>query len=460
MIEIAKPSSWWRYRYFVAGVLFFAYSIQYLDRIKTTVLAPLIMNDVGLSHEAIGTGIFLMMIFYGPSQFISGWLCDRYSAKKVLIFSLISWIILTAYMAEMKTPLSWYIRMAIFGMLVGTEYVPSARILMRWFPSRQRAQAQSSLAWAWILTPAWATILATQLAALFGSWRPVFLVAAGLGVIPLILILVFIKDRPEQLRGMSQLELEESYEDDLADGIMTAEDLKSGNIKERIQKKVNIPMKQILRYPGFWAIALVDVACQMTFWGVIAWSPTYLTDVFKFSITNMGIWAAVYFIAGIVGAYLSGRISDKYLGSRRRPMIVASFFGTLPMIVILALLPAGVSHAVLLITLALAGFFANAAWGPFLAWPADVFSPEVYGKAMGFVNMLGYIGGAFAPLIMSRLIIINASGTHYTYAWLFIAGSCALGLVAALFVRDKKYREPVVSKVSVKAIPSASASVE
>ena len=448
MTKTENPSSWWRYRYFVAALLFFAYSIQYLDRVKTTVLTPLIMKSVGLSYGDIGNGIFLMMIFYGPSQFISGWLCDKYGSKKILVFSLVSWSILTAYMADMRTPTQWYIRMAIFGIMVGTEFVPSARLLSRWFPSRQRAQAQSSLSWAWILTPAWASILATQLAAFFGDWRPVFIVAAVIGLIPLILILVFIKDRPEQLKGISQLELEESYEDELASGIITLADFKTGNLREKIEQKINIPMKVILSYPGFWAIALVDVACQMTFWGVLSWSPTYLADVFKFSITKMGIWASVYFIAGVVGAYLSSRISDKYLGSRRKPMIVVSFLGTFPMIITLALLPAGVSHGVLLLVLALAGFFANMAWGPFLSWPADVFSPEVYGKAMGFVNMLAYIGGAFAPLIMSRLIIKTATGTSYTYSWIFIAGCCLVGLIAASLVKDKKYRDTIVPKAA------------
>ncbi|MDI3312038.1 MAG: MFS transporter [Thermoanaerobacterium sp.] len=166
-----KLTSWWRYRYLVAAVLFFAYSIQYLDRIKTTALIPMIMKSINLSHDAVGNGIFLMMIFYGPSQFVSGILCDKYGAKKVLIFSLISWSLLTFWMAFMYSSSEWYIRNALFGILVGTEFVPSARILSRWFPSCQRAQAQSSLSWAWILTPAWASILATQLAAYFGDFH-------------------------------------------------------------------------------------------------------------------------------------------------------------------------------------------------------------------------------------------------------------------------------------------------
>jgi MFS family permease len=119
--------------------------------------------------------------------------------------------------------------------------------------------------------------------------------------------------------------------------------------------------------------------------------------------------------------------------------------GTIPFIIILSQLQPGTSHTTLLMVLAGAGFFANMAWGPFLAWPADVFSPEVYGKAMGFINMAGYIGGAFAPLIMSRLIRVTSAGTDYTYAWMFIAGSALVGLLAAILVKDREFSQKAAS---------------
>jgi len=60
------------YRWIIAIALFVAYSIQFLDRVKTNLLNPLIAGDLGLSMADIGTGTFLMLIFYGPSQYISG----------------------------------------------------------------------------------------------------------------------------------------------------------------------------------------------------------------------------------------------------------------------------------------------------------------------------------------------------------------------------------------------------
>ena len=74
------------YRWIIAFVLFIAYSIQYLDRVKSSVLNPAIAHDIGLTTADIGTGAFLMLLFYGPAQYVSGLLTDRFGARKMLIF--------------------------------------------------------------------------------------------------------------------------------------------------------------------------------------------------------------------------------------------------------------------------------------------------------------------------------------------------------------------------------------
>lgn len=431
----ATTGGWWRYRYLVAVIIFFAYSIQYLDRVKTTVLLPLITQSLHLTHGDIGNAMFLMMVFYGPTQILSGFLCDRFGPKKILIFSLVTWGIFTIYMAYMNTAMQWYIRNILFGIFVGTEFVPSARIIARWFPKRERAQAQGILSWSWIVTPAWAPLLATWLATYFGSWRPVFIWLGIFGVVPLLMIIFLIHDRPEQMRGLSDNEVRESYSDEIENGLLN-ESMKRDELEVQA-KKGQIPLKEVLLNKSFIAVVLSYLATQMTFWGVVTWSPSYLSEVFGFSLTKMGAWASIYFVAGIIGAFLSSRISDVFFKGRRRPMIILSFLGTFPFILMLARVRPGVSNMSLMLILAGAGFFANMIWGPILAWPADVFSPEMYGRALGFITGIAYFGAAFAPLIMSRLIAKTATGVSYTNAWLFLSMCAVVGLIASVMVKDR-----------------------
>jgi sugar phosphate permease len=427
------------YRWIVAFLLFVAYSIQYLDRVKTTVLNPAIMKDIGLTASGVGTGAMLMMIFYAPAQYISGVLTDKFGAKRILIFSVIAWSVMTAWMGFIKTPMEYFIRMGLFGLLIGTEYVPSARVLMRWFNKSGRAKAQAMLSWAWILTPAWASIVATQLAVYLGGWREVFFITAAAGIIPLGLIWFFIFDRPEQYKRITQEELEYSYQDELEEGILKKGEYKDTQAKILSQKKFTF--FDLFKSRSYVAVIVVDVVMQIAFWGTLVWIPLYLSDVFKFKLATMGMWTALYFIAGALGSFTSSYISDKLFRNNRKVMILVCFIGLIPFILLLSSLKIA-DHVTLACALCGMGFFANMAWGPFLAVPAEIFTPEVYGKAMGFVNGVGYFVAAFAAKIFGMLVIVHESGARdYTPGWVFMSLCVVVGIIGASFIKTYKKRE-------------------
>ncbi|WP_126282875.1 MFS transporter [Burkholderia stagnalis] len=423
------------YRWIVAIVLFVAYSIQFLDRVKTNLLNPLIAADIGMSAADIGTGTFLMLIFYGPSQYVSGVLTDKYGAKKVLIFSVISWSLMTTWMGFLHSRNEYFVRMALFGILVGTEYVPSARVLMRWFNKEGRARAQALLSWAWILTPAWASIFATQMAAHTGSWRVVFFISGALGVLPLFLIALFVFDRPEQYARITKEELAYSYKDEIESGVLDGKNFT--DVQHRILQVRNFSFLDLFRNPAYIAVVVVDVVMQVTYWGASIWIPLYLADKFGFKIQAMGYWSALYFVAGAIGSFVSSYLSDKVFRGNRRIMIAACFTGLVPFVLTFATLHSGNQH---LLALALCGmgFFANMAWGPFLTVPAEIFTPEVYGKAMGFVNGVGYVVAAFSAKIFASLIVTTSAGKDYSNGWIFLAGCVLVGILASWFIRVER----------------------
>jgi len=421
------------YRWVIAITLFIAYSIQYLDRVKTNVLNPMIAKDLGLTTSDIGTGAFLMLLCYGPAQYISGVLTDRFGAKKILIFSVIAWSIMTAWMGLIQTPAEYFFRMALFGLLIGTEYVPSARILMRWFNKNGRARAQSVLSWAWILTPAWASIFATQLAAETGDWRLVFYITATLGVIPLVLIAVLIFDRPEQYKNITPEELQYAYKDEIDAGILKGDNFK--DVQSKILAQRNFTFLELFKNRSYIAVIFIDIVMQVTFYGALVWTPLYLSDVFHFKLQTMGYWSALYFLAGAVGSFTSSYLSDKVFNGNRKIMIMVCFIGLAPFILLLASLKGDADHTLLAFALCGMGFFANMAWGPFLTVPAEIFTPEVYGKAMGFVNGAGYMVAAFSSKIFAALVVVTAVGKDYTMGWVFIAGCVICGIFAASLIK-------------------------
>jgi sugar phosphate permease len=442
-MTISIKKAVFKYRNIILASLTVCYIIQYIDRITINTLIPFISSDIGLAARQIGLGSAIMMLFYGPSQLATGWLCDRIGSKKVLIFSIISWSILTGWMSEVRSVTEWYIRMGVFGILIGTEFVPSARLIVRWFPPYIRARAQSIFSWAWIVTPAWAPLVATLIYTGLGhEWRPVFLILASMGIIPLLIIIFLVYERPERCKYSDKESIIEAYEDELKNGLITEADIHSSNLSQiEIKSKTGkISFRQILCTKGYIPLVITYIMVQQMFWGVAVWSAQYLSQVHKFSVIKMGAWACVYFIGGALGSFLSGFISDRILGGRRKPMIMLGFGCALPFIIALATIKIGVAPAILLLILTGTGFFTNMIWGPAITLPADLFSAEVYGKAIGFTNCCGYIFAAACPFIMGTLIKTDpvTQVINYFWSWIYIALIAFAGIITSSFLTDKR----------------------
>jgi len=426
-----------RFRYVLLGIITACYTIQYMNRVTINTLMPFISRDLGMNAAQIGVGGALMLLFYGPTQLLTGWICDKIGSKKMLVFSIIAWSIITAWLSEAKTVGEWYFRMALFGALVGTEFVPSARLIVRWFPATIRARAQSVLSWAWIVTPAWAPIVSTGLYQGTGdNWRMVFIIMAILGAVPLLLIIFAVHDRPEKCRFASKDEVMEAYEDEVSRGLITEEDVRTGSVHaiEGKAKSGSLSFKQIVATRGFVPLCFIYISAQLVLWGVMTWSAKYMEQVHHFKVMEMGVWTSFYFIGGAIGSFLSGWVSDKLLGGRRKPMIIFCFASMIPFILVLATLQQGVPPVLLLLTLTGAGFFSNMVWGPVLTLPADMFSVEVYGKAVGFVNCMAYMAASASPFLMGKLI--ERSG-NYFWAWVWVACTAAMGVVASSLLTEK-----------------------
>jgi sugar phosphate permease len=442
-------SSVYRFRYVLVLVLTLCYSIQYLHRVKTNVLMPFISHDIGINNVQIGIAGALLLLFYGPSQMLTGWICDKYGSRRVMIFSIIAWSFLTFCQGMVTTVNGWFILMAMFGLMIGTEFIPSTRLIVRYFPPLQRARAIGILSCAWILTPAWAPVVSAYMySALGNNWRLVFEILAYFGAVPLILILLFVHDKPEDNKFCSKEEAVESYAEEIENGVIKTEDVLRGNVNviDKAKASLYVPMSAILKTPGYIALLIVYIAGQLAYWGVMIWSAQYLATVHGFSVMKMGVWASVYFAGGVFGSFLAGWLSDRVFKGRRKPMIVCSFVMMIPFTVLLATLKPGVSPWLMLLSLTGAGFFSNMVWGPSMSLPADMFSVEVYGKAMGFVNCFGYMTAAASPFIMGHLITPDpvTNLPNYFWAWMWVASTAVMGAVAAAMLVDKRREEKVL----------------
>ena len=159
----------------------------------------------------------------------------------------------------------------------------------------------------------------------------------------------------------------------------------------------------------------------IAFGGFVAFStylPTYLNDVYKFSLTEAGTRTAVFSIVAVIARPIGGTLSDK-VGPRT--MVAISLAGTAVMAIVAAIEPppdilSGGTFAIL------AAFLGLGTGGVF-AWVAKQAPPDKVGSVTGVVGAAGGLGGFFPPLIMGA-----------TYQILFPDYGLGLALLTVLAV--------------------------
>ncbi|QDP98281.1 NarK/NasA family nitrate transporter [Microlunatus elymi] len=136
----------------------------------------------------------------------------------------------------------------------------------------------------------------------------------------------------------------------------------------------------------------------IAFGGFVAFStylPTYLKDVYHFSLTEAGTRTAIFSIIAVIARPIGGTLSDR-LGPRT--VVAISLAGTAVMALIASFEPppdilSGGTFAIL------AAFLGLGTGGVF-AWVARQAPADKVGSVTGVVGAAGGLGGFFPPLIM------------------------------------------------------------
>ena len=190
-----------------------------------------------------------------------------------------------------------------------------------------------------------------------------------------------------------------------------------------------------------WEMAFLYAAC---FGGFVAFStylPTYLKDVYAFSLTAAGTRTAGFAVAAVVCRPLGGILADR-VGPRL--VVLVSFAGALVMAIVLALKPAlewpaGISFVLMAACMGLGS-------GAVFAWVAHLAPADRVGSVTGIVGAAGGLGGFFPPLVMGATY--DEPHHSYTVGLVLLAVVTAIALAFTEFVIKEK------RKVDRSALPT------
>jgi len=425
-------------RWWIVGLIFLATTINYIDRLTISVLAPVITHDLHLTNTQFG-GILTWFLFaYTISQGLSGKLYDRVGTKRGFVSSIVLWSLAAMAHAFARGLASLSIFRFVLGFGEAGNWPGAAKTVAEWFPIRERAFGMAIFNSGAAIGSVVAPPLIVWLSLSYG-WQTTFIVTGSLGFAWLVLWLFFYQtpDRHKWLRAEErQLIRDGQRAEGATDVFVSAESAPLG-------------WQELLRYRQVWAIVLARFLTDPVWWLYISWLPKYLADARGFSLVKIGLFAWVPYVAADAGSLSGGWVSGYLIArgwsvdrSRKLVILIAAL-----------LMPAGIFAAFAhdaMVALALIGvvLFGFQVWiNNVQTLPSDFFSD----KAVATVAGLGGTGAG-----IGSMIFILSTGwvvDHFSYVPVLVTA----GLLAPLGTLVLFALSGRIERVSLKPVLRAAA---
>src|SRR5882724_8666439 len=166
--------------------------INYIDRGKRSIAAPILKDDLHLSPSQLGVLLSSFFWTYATFQIISGWLVDRFEVNWVLAIGVLVWSCATLSTGLIHGFALLLTARLLLGIGESVAYPSYNKIIAKHFQASHRGRANGLISAGWAGGPALGTLVGGLLMARVG-WRLFFVV---MGVASAIWLLPWIKWMP------------------------------------------------------------------------------------------------------------------------------------------------------------------------------------------------------------------------------------------------------------------------
>ena len=129
------------HRWIICSLLFFATTINYLDRTILGILAPTLQREIGWSTIEYGYIITAFQAAYALGTIFFGWFIDKYGTKIGYSISIIGWSIAAMATAAAQTVFGFGVARVFLGLSESGNFPAAIKTIAEWFPKKERALA-------------------------------------------------------------------------------------------------------------------------------------------------------------------------------------------------------------------------------------------------------------------------------------------------------------------------------
>ena len=384
-----------RYRWAIIALLFFATTVNYIDRTMLGLLAPSLGKEMGWSENDYGSIVTAFQAAYALGFLLMGWLIDRFGPKIGYAIAITIWTIGHVAHGFASTVGSFMAARVVLGVGEAGHFPSVVRASSEWFPQKERALAigwvNSGTTIGVILT---APVLALFLNTLGLGWRETFIWSGLFGVV-LLGLWWWLYSNPRQSGKVSDAELAWIEHDP----------------PEQVER---LGWGRIVTKREAWAFATAKFLTDPVWFLMLFWLPKYFSTTYNVDLKVVLLPMIIMYLLSDLGSIAGGWLSSKLIqrghsvNYARKVALLISGCCVLPLLLVSGL--QNMWLAVLLIGIALAGhqsFSSN-----LLSIPPDMFPKRAVGSVIGLGGFAGGIGGMI--MAKSTGLVLDATGGNYT----------------------------------------------
>ncbi|MCJ7731287.1 MFS transporter [Candidatus Bathyarchaeota archaeon] len=378
------------------------YFVENFLRSAAGALAPILIEELNISHGAMGMLISAYFFVYGVMQVPSGILSDRLGARKtIIIFTMLT--VIGVFLFYVSTSYNMlFVAQFLVGIGCSTFYINAVKLVSTWFPANRKATAIGVLSASSGLGNTVSYMGFPIAVASLSSWRTLYLWMSVILMANWAMNFFILKDRD------------------------------TAHVQAPVQRKTSIlsSITSTITDRRLWPFLTGYTLSSMS-WVFMNWMTQYLIDTRGFTYLQVGQIASAGTIAGIPGCIIVAAISDR-LRKRKATLIVFSAIYAVILITLINL-PASVG----ILPFAILNFalnFSGSSWVLYFSMIPETLPASKTAVGLGLVNGIGTIGFSLITPIYGGLVDIT--GSYASSNLLIQAGALVMPIIFYLFIKE------------------------
>ncbi|MFT4094039.1 MAG: MFS transporter [Niabella sp.] len=272
-------------RWLIIAVIFLAIVFNYIDRQILSILKPALKTGFHLDDAGYAFILNTFTICYAIMYPVTGWMVDKFGAKVVMFWGIITWSVACIGGGISRTVGQFGFFRALLGAAEPTNFPAQLKVVTIWFPGKLRATANSLC----VAGSSIGAIIAPPLVAYIAlkyNWQVAFIAMGVIGLLIAILWKLVYRDSPPHI-------LEAATDHPVAKEVPAFQ------------------WNALWKTKSLWGVLLIRFVSDPVWYFCLFWLPGYLQESSGLSLAQIGMFGWIPFLFADVGAVATSAWSDK-----------------------------------------------------------------------------------------------------------------------------------------------------